>query len=80
MDDGSLDPKTPLSQTEQARREFMKIAGRLAIYTPPVLMLLMKPSEKAVAASAGLPNTPQGGHPSWWCFDADENEGRDRKN
>ena len=39
-----------LNEAEQARREFMKAAGKLAIYTPPALMLLMRPSREAVAA------------------------------
>jgi len=41
----------------EARREFFKAAGRLAIYTPPVMMLLAKPSTNAIAASAGVPDT-----------------------
>jgi len=49
-----------LNEAEQARREFMKAAGKLAIYTPPALMLLMRPSREAVAASAGIPQTYEG--------------------
>jgi hypothetical protein len=48
-----------LTEAEQGRRDFMKAAGKLAIYTPPALMLLMRPSREAVAASAGLPQTSQ---------------------
>jgi hypothetical protein len=48
-----------LNEAEQARRDFMKAAGKLAIYTPPALMLLMRPSREAVAASAGIPQTSQ---------------------
>ena len=28
---------------EQARRKFLKTAGKFAIYTPPTVMMLMKP-------------------------------------
>jgi hypothetical protein len=38
---------------EQSRREFMKKAGKLAIYTPPALMILMRPTPNAIAESAG---------------------------
>ena len=34
------------------RREFLRKAGRFAVYTPPAMMLLMKPSRNAVAGSA----------------------------
>jgi len=50
-----------LNEAEQARRDFMKTAGKLAIYTPPALMLLMRPSREAIAASAGIPQTSQDG-------------------
>ena len=42
-----------LTEMEKSRREFVKTAGKLAIYTPPIMMLLMKPSPNAIAASAG---------------------------
>lgn len=32
------------SEAEQSRRAFLKKAGKFAIYTPPVVMLLMNPS------------------------------------
>jgi|RhiMetdeSRZDD1v2_1073273.scaffolds.fasta_scaffold236056_2 hypothetical protein len=79
MEDGSQKPE--ITETQQARREFMKTAGKLAVYTPPVLMLLMHPSTKAVAASSGLPTNPEsnggnGDEPKTWYFNADEEEGR----
>ena len=53
--------ETRLTQVENTRREFVKTAGKLAIYTPPALMLLMRPSREAVAASAGLDQTQTSG-------------------
>jgi hypothetical protein len=32
------------SETEKSRRSFLKKAGKFAVYTPPAVMLLMKPS------------------------------------
>jgi hypothetical protein len=40
-----------LNGIEESRREFMKAAGRFAVYTPPALLVLMKPSREAIAAS-----------------------------
>jgi hypothetical protein len=37
--------------SDKSRREFLRKAGKLAVYTPPAMMLLMQPSLKAVAAS-----------------------------
>jgi hypothetical protein len=45
--------ETNLSDTEKSRREFMKAAGKFAVYTPPALMLLMRPTPEAIAASSG---------------------------
>jgi hypothetical protein len=52
--------KAGLSEAEQSRREFMKVAGKLAVYTPPALMLLMRPTPNAIAASAGYTGTTGG--------------------
>jgi hypothetical protein len=49
-----------LNEIEESRREFMKAAGRFAVYTPPALLVLMKPSREAIARSAGLPEVPAG--------------------
>ena len=54
MTKGSID-KPGMSEAEKSRREFMKTAGKLAVYTPPALMLLMRPTPDAIAASAGAP-------------------------
>jgi hypothetical protein len=35
------------------RREFLKSAGRFAVYTPPALMLLMQPGYAKIAKSGG---------------------------
>jgi hypothetical protein len=43
-------------ESADSRRDFMKAAGKLAVYTPPVMMLLMKPSKEAIAQSPGCNN------------------------
>jgi hypothetical protein len=48
-----------LTEMEKSRREFVKTAGKLAVYTTPIMMLLMKPSPNAIAASAGGPSQTQ---------------------
>ena len=40
------------SQNDDSRREFLKRAGKLAAYTPPVMMLLMQPRAHAVSSSS----------------------------
>ena len=52
MANDSID-KSGLDETDNSRREFIKAAGKLAIYTPPVLMVLMRPTPDAIAQSAG---------------------------
>jgi len=42
---------------DDARREFLRKAGRLAAYTPPVMLALMYPGAHAVASGG-----PGGGH------------------
>ena len=37
---------------KESRRKFLVKAGKLAIYTPPAIMLLMHPSKDALAQSA----------------------------
>ena len=37
--------------TGNARRDFLKKAGKFAIYTPPAIMMLMHPSANAVRGS-----------------------------
>ncbi len=44
-----------------ARRKFLKSAGKFAIYTPPAVMLLMKPSYATISKSiAGRPEVEHG--------------------
>ena len=47
------------SETEQSRRDFLKKAGKFAVYTPPAVMLLMKPSYATLSKS--YCGRPQGG-------------------
>jgi hypothetical protein len=41
---------------DEARRDFIKKAGKLAIYTPPAMLTLMQPSYTAFAKSGGCNN------------------------
>ena len=44
-------------QTAESRRKFLKQAGKFALYTPPAVMVLMKPSFAGNKGSwAGRPN------------------------
>jgi hypothetical protein len=38
---------------DETRREFLIKAGKIAVYTPPALMLLMHPSKTKACTSAG---------------------------
>ena len=42
------DPKKPIDpisgDVAESRRKFLKTAGKFAAYTPPAMMLMMKPS------------------------------------
>ncbi len=46
-DRGLISPKTD----EESRRDFLKKAGKMALYTPPAIMMLMQPSRHALACS-----------------------------
>ena len=58
--------------TGSARRDFLKKAGKFAVFTPPAIMMLMHPSRNAVSKSLrgnngfgngggdGTPNPSQG--------------------
>jgi ABC-type Fe3+/spermidine/putrescine transport system ATPase subunit len=37
-----------------SRRRFVKAAGKIAVYTPPAMILLMHPSAKTFAQSSGV--------------------------
>jgi hypothetical protein len=45
----------PISSEDQARRDFLKEAGRFAVVTPPAITLLLGTSlnSRAIAGSAG---------------------------
>jgi len=51
----------PLESDEESRRDFLKKAGKLALYTPPAIMLLMHPSRHALACSVRPQNYDRGG-------------------
>jgi hypothetical protein len=36
--------------SQQARRDFLRRAGRFALYTPPTIMMLMHPGTEAIAS------------------------------
>lgn len=42
-----------------SRREFLKAASKLAVYTPPAMMVLADPSLVAIAESGGRTIVPQ---------------------
>lgn len=46
--------KTAQRPNETSRRNFLKTAGKIAIYTPPAIMLLMKPGKQAHAIHGSL--------------------------
>jgi len=54
--------------TGSARRDFLKKAGKFAIYTPPAIMMLMHPSRNAIGKSLkgnnGFGNGGQDGSPN----------------
>ena len=54
--------------TESARRDFLKKAGKFAIYTPPAIMMLMHPSRSALSKSLrgnnGFGNGGEDGSPN----------------
>lgn len=51
--------------TEESRRRFLKKAGKLAIYTPPAMMLLMQPNAYATSScNNGYGNGPEGCSPN----------------
>jgi len=52
----SLDARE--KEVTESRREFLKKAGRFAVYTPPAVMLLMKPSHATMMDSV-RPQPPQ---------------------
>jgi hypothetical protein len=47
-----LPQQSRLSASEQERRAFMEKAGKLAVYTPPLMLALLVPSEHAIASGS----------------------------
>lgn len=43
-----------------SRRKFVKAAGKIAVYTPPAMLLLMNPSARTFAQSSGVSDVGQG--------------------
>jgi hypothetical protein len=44
---------------EVSRRNFLKEAGKFAAYTPPAMLVLMRPSANAIAGSPGGGGKPK---------------------
>ena len=51
---------TPEETVGQARRDFLKTAGKFAVYTPPAVMMLMKPAYATINKS--MTGRPHHGH------------------
>jgi hypothetical protein len=45
---------------ESSRRRFLKTAGKIAIYTPPAMLLMSKPSFATFGKSGGYPYPSNG--------------------
>jgi formiminotetrahydrofolate cyclodeaminase len=60
----------PQKTDEESRREFLVKAGKMALYIPPTMMVLMHPSRNAFACSKSVsirPNCGPGGHGHGGC-------------
>lgn len=57
--------KTEQRPSETSRRDFLKSAGKIAIYSPPAIMLLMKSGRQALACNGSLrvKRPPRGQNP-----------------
>jgi hypothetical protein len=66
----------PNSSEDQARRDFLKKAGRFAVVTPPAITLLLGTSlnSRAIAGSAGSGGKGKGGSRPGYGF-GDSNHG-----
>jgi hypothetical protein len=51
--------RSSLTASQQDRRSFMEKAGKLAAYTPPLMLGLLLPGEHAIASGGYDPNTKQ---------------------
>ena len=45
---------TAKGEVEESRRRFLKKAGKLAIYTPPAMAMMMQPSQASFLKSGGI--------------------------
>jgi hypothetical protein len=70
---GPESAREPISSEDQARRDFLKSAGRFAVVTPPAITLLLGTSlnSRAIAHSSG---SGGGGPRPGWGF-GDSNHG-----
>ena len=55
-----------LDSAQKSRREFLEKAGKLAVYTPPVILMLAYPGTEAIASGAHPPNDPFGRRHRRW--------------
>jgi hypothetical protein len=64
-------PEPDLSE-DQARRDFLKKAGRFAVVTPPAITLLLGTSlnSRAIAGSSGGSGGGGGSRPGWGFGDS----------
>ena len=49
--DERVSPEPRTNDVDESRRKFLEKAGKLAVYTPPAVMVLMKPSHAQIANS-----------------------------
>jgi formiminotetrahydrofolate cyclodeaminase len=64
MNDTHSKPGAIEDAAQAARREFLQKAGKLAAYTPPIMLALMYPGAHAIASVCGQDcqgNQDQGG-------------------
>ena len=52
----------PQKKDEKSRREFLIKAGKMALYIPPAMMVLMHPSRNALACSPRPPRCGTNGY------------------
>jgi hypothetical protein len=55
--------------TEIKRREFLKKAGRFALYTPPTILALLHPGMHAIASGGNAKKKEKKRPPVYWEVD-----------
>ena len=70
-------PINPEEAVGQARRSFLKTAGKFAVYTPPAVMMLMKPGYARMNKS--MTGRPHHGHHDGGHHEGGHHRGRERK-